>query len=144
MGGFGAIIRDAEGIAIAAAAGSSSHSSINIIELQGVEVGLILAENNGVRDVIVGTDSTNCVQYIKHNTPPPWQAIPIVRRIKQMIQRLNHFDIVHIFRETNRAADHLASLFIDTQVFNLWSLRQAHLQRIFRKFCMKMPVGRSM
>lgn len=44
VGGYGAIIRYSEDEALIAATGSSHHSSINVIELEGVELGMNLAE----------------------------------------------------------------------------------------------------
>ncbi|OVA01778.1 Ribonuclease H domain [Macleaya cordata] len=109
--GFGAIIRDEEGDALTAVVGSSVPKTITYHELQGLEAGLRLTASHNYRNVQVGTDSITVLSYFQQPIDPPWIAIPIMRRICKMIQNLKSFQIQHIYRQTNRAADHLASLY---------------------------------
>ncbi|OVA18802.1 Ribonuclease H domain [Macleaya cordata] len=109
--GFGAIIRNEDGEVQAAAAGSSSPISVAVHELQGLEIGLRLAFLHGFHRIQVGVDSKQVIAYVQRLATPPWIAIPIMRSIWHMIRGLEEFSIQHVYRETNRAADHLASLY---------------------------------
>ncbi|OVA14100.1 Ribonuclease H domain [Macleaya cordata] len=111
VAGFGAIIRDEEGNVLAAATGSSPPKTIILHELQGLETGLKLAHMHKFRNVQIGTDSMAVLSYVQRSINPPWVAITVLRNIRRMIQSFESFHICHIYRETNEAADHLASLY---------------------------------
>ncbi|OVA20356.1 hypothetical protein BVC80_157g173 [Macleaya cordata] len=85
--------------------------SIAIHELQGLEIGLRLTSLHGYRRIQVGVDSSAVVVYVNRRVTPPWMAIPIMHSIWHMICGLEVFSIQHAYRKTNRAADHLASLY---------------------------------
>ncbi|OVA01097.1 Ribonuclease H domain [Macleaya cordata] len=110
-GGFGAILRDRCGDAISAVAGSSRPSSVIHHELQGVEAGLKLASSYGFRKICVGSDSQTVVSYFNiTKAKPPWQEKHLWRRIQRLVHQFDTFKVEHVYRDTNRAADHLASL----------------------------------
>ncbi|OVA04232.1 hypothetical protein BVC80_1403g18 [Macleaya cordata] len=111
---FEAIIRNDKGVVQAVAAGSSTPTFIAIHELQGLEIGLRLASLHSYRRIQVEVDSSAVVAYVNRRVTPPWMAIPIMRSIWHMIRGLEVFSIQHVYRETNRAADHLASLYPST------------------------------
>ncbi|OVA10842.1 hypothetical protein BVC80_7575g7 [Macleaya cordata] len=92
-----------------AAVGSSSPISIDVHELQGLEVGLRLASLHDFRPIQVGLDSKYVIAYVQRLATPQWIAIPIMRSIWHVICGLEEFSIQHVCRETSRAADHLAS-----------------------------------
>ncbi|OVA01154.1 Ribonuclease H domain [Macleaya cordata] len=111
VAGFGVIIRDDEGKVLAVDAGSLKPKSITVHELHGLEMGLRLAISSDFRSLQVGMDSTTVITYVQQSVVPPWATIPIMQSIRQMIRGLDYFQIQHIYHETNRAADHLASLY---------------------------------
>lgn len=86
---FGAIVRNSDGEVIYAAAGSFNQNSIDIVELEGVELGLKVADMLQIQSAIVGTDSMNAVRYVKNKTDPPWQAIALLRRIQALSSKLS-------------------------------------------------------
>ncbi|OVA20910.1 Ribonuclease H domain [Macleaya cordata] len=86
--GYGAIIRNSNGDAITAAAGSTTPISITVHELQGIEAGLTLALRHNLNYVCVGTDSKVVVSiFERNNNNVPWRAISIWRKIKRLSQR---------------------------------------------------------
>ncbi|OVA12627.1 Ribonuclease H domain [Macleaya cordata] len=74
--GYGAIIRDSNSDAIAAAAaGSTTPISITVYELQGIEAGLTLALRHNLNHVCVGTDSKVVVSIFERNgNNVPWRG----------------------------------------------------------------------
>ncbi|OVA04877.1 hypothetical protein BVC80_1215g6 [Macleaya cordata] len=122
-GYYGALIRDSRGEVIAAAAGRSREPvDITIHELQGLEIGLKLAGTyNGIERISVGTDSQTVVYQYDLLKRWPQAKLPsdatrdIWDRIIGMIDQLEHFQIKHIDRKKNRAADVLADLRPDSE-----------------------------
>ncbi|KAF6146611.1 hypothetical protein GIB67_008897 [Kingdonia uniflora] len=92
-------------------AGSSKGVSVPYHELQGIRMGLQGAMNKGITKVCLGTDSTLAIMYIKGLTKPPWEARWILKDILDLISMFDQFRIIHVFRESNKAADYLAGLY---------------------------------
>ncbi|OVA06141.1 Ribonuclease H domain [Macleaya cordata] len=111
IAGYGAIVRDRPGNVLAAVTGSSNPRSITLHEFQGVEAGLLLAASRGLRRISVRSDSMVVVSILNSSITPPWHTRAVYHRIKMLVSRFDHCDFRHVFRETNRAADHLASLY---------------------------------
>ncbi|OVA05568.1 Ribonuclease H domain [Macleaya cordata] len=110
-GSFRAIIRNHEGVVLATAAGIARRSTMIIYELQELEAGLRLANKYGFKRVCVGTDSQVMVSvFHKPNTKLPWTARYIWRCIKNYVNNLDFFSIKYINRQSNCAADNLASI----------------------------------
>lgn len=103
-GSFGAIIRDSQGVALIAGAGSSTSRSITMLELQGIELGLKMAARTNLQSIMVGSDSKTAVHYLKNVVDPPWQALSTFRIIKSLMATFSSVDVVYIYRETHRAA----------------------------------------
>ncbi|KAF6151671.1 hypothetical protein GIB67_043078 [Kingdonia uniflora] len=91
--------------------GSSKGVSIPYHELQGIKMGMQGAINRCIRRVCLGTDSALAILYIKGLTKPPWEARWILKDILNLISQFDQFRMIHIFRDSNKAADHLTGLY---------------------------------
>ncbi|OVA12668.1 Ribonuclease H domain [Macleaya cordata] len=111
VAGYGAIIRDESGTALVAVVGRSQPKTVILHELQSLEAGLCLAASHGFRRFHVGTDSKIIVSCVTRVVDPPWIAIPIMRSIHRMIKAPDFFKIQHIYRDTNKAVDHLVGMY---------------------------------
>ncbi|KAF5199374.1 hypothetical protein FRX31_011040 [Thalictrum thalictroides] len=70
IGGWAAVARDHSGQVLVAAKGRSVYNSIALIELQGLEKGLHMIKEDGIKKVYAQTDSTNVVSFLKTNKVP--------------------------------------------------------------------------
>lgn len=53
--------------------------------MEAILVGLKLAVENGLKDVVVSSDSLQVVQIIKgEQTPPPWYTMSILRDCSEL------------------------------------------------------------
>ncbi|KAF6158173.1 hypothetical protein GIB67_014967 [Kingdonia uniflora] len=111
VGGCGTIIRTHMGSAVFAATGSSRGISVPFHELQGIRMRLQLAINKEVKRACLGSDSLLAIMYINKVVEPPWEAKWILKDIWRLIGLFEQFRIIHIFRETNKAADLLAGIY---------------------------------
>ncbi|KAF5194313.1 hypothetical protein FRX31_016100, partial [Thalictrum thalictroides] len=100
IGRWAAVARDHSGLVLVAAKGRSIYNNIALIELQGLEKGLHMIKEAGIKKVYAQTDSTNVVSFLKTNKVP-WEARHMFRRVKELINWLEEFSIVHVFREAN-------------------------------------------
>lgn len=51
------------------------------------------------------SDSANVVSYIK-GTVVAWNARVMMNRVRRIIETLHDFEVVHVYREANRLANH--------------------------------------
>ncbi|XP_026411017.1 uncharacterized protein LOC113306274 [Papaver somniferum] len=108
--GYGSIIRDHNGTPLDAVAGSPTPLSITHHELQGVEAGFKLVVTKGHSKVSLRTDSMTVATYLLSYDPkPPWHCHHVWESIQRYRALLAEVTILHNYRETNRAADALAS-----------------------------------
>ncbi|XP_026383439.1 uncharacterized protein LOC113278933 [Papaver somniferum] len=109
-GGSGVILRDKNGDVIGCQIGGSSPISVPAHELQGVELGLMLAAFHNCQDIHGCLDSMTIYMLLKSENPkPPWNMMHIWRRVQDLLRKFKTVKFDHCFRETNRAADFLAS-----------------------------------
>ncbi|XP_026460001.1 uncharacterized protein LOC113360749 [Papaver somniferum] len=109
-GSRGDILRDSAGDHVVAAKGGGPPISVTAHELQGVEMGLTLERTRGFKKVHFAIDSM-VVYYILINKEekPPWQLLQIWRRVNLLREFFDVLKISHVYRETNRDANLLAS-----------------------------------
>ncbi|XP_026450576.1 uncharacterized protein LOC113350658 [Papaver somniferum] len=108
--GFGAIIRDEVGTPLDVVTGSSEPLTITHHELHGVEAGLNLAVLKNHTRVSLRSDSMTAVSYLlRPNPKPPWKCHHIWESIKRLRAMFLQCSVHHTYRETNKAADFLAS-----------------------------------
>ncbi|XP_026431629.1 uncharacterized protein LOC113328844 [Papaver somniferum] len=112
-GSFGAILRDHTAEVISAASGSSPPISVLAHEIQGVELGLKMALKFDKLKIHIASDSMVVYNLLTNPTSePPWNVLQIGRRIKHLRRKFVSWKVTHCYRETNRAADHLAGKYL--------------------------------
>ncbi|KAF6163927.1 hypothetical protein GIB67_024782 [Kingdonia uniflora] len=110
FGGFGAMLRTEEGIAVKAVAGRVRAQSVIIHELQGIEAGLLLGLRMEIEKIILFTDSGEAYHLLYKEGKPPWRVKRIVERIKKLMLRFVSCLMEQVFREANAAADLLSKI----------------------------------
>ncbi|KAL5723163.1 hypothetical protein ACHQM5_006588 [Ranunculus cassubicifolius] len=73
-------------------------------------MGLRKCIEDGFMKIWVSSDSLRVVSIIQGIEDEPWYCRGVVTAIKSLIHHFSSFRISHVFREINRAADHLAKL----------------------------------
>ena len=77
---------------------------------RGAIHGLHLAWELSVSRVILEMDNQCLVDMLLNKSTCPLRSLPLIQEIKCLLQRSWTVEIVHVFREANKCADHLASL----------------------------------
>ncbi|XP_026459010.1 uncharacterized protein LOC113359627 [Papaver somniferum] len=109
-GGCGAILSGKGGGVIAAAMGGGPPITADVHELHGVELGLNLAKVKNCRKIHITVNSMTIYNLLRKRVEkPPWRFLQAWRRITLLWNSFDSIKISHVFRETNRAADMLAS-----------------------------------
>ncbi|KAF9597881.1 hypothetical protein IFM89_022093 [Coptis chinensis] len=114
--GIGGIIRDSNGEVQLAFTGSGGLRSVLFQELKAILCGLKGSLKIQSSRIQVASDSLRAVNILKGKESPPWQCAKVTAAIKKLLREFVSVSFVHVFRETNRAADHLASLATDHEV----------------------------
>ncbi|KAF5186342.1 hypothetical protein FRX31_024074, partial [Thalictrum thalictroides] len=60
--------------------------------------------------VLIASDSKNAVLCLKGEQVVPWYTRETIQEIQEMCQRLEDHTFIHVFKETNQAADYLAGI----------------------------------
>ncbi|CAI0436181.1 unnamed protein product [Linum tenue] len=105
----GGVVRGDDGRFIKAFTANLGGGSITRAELAGIAHGLRFAWEEGIRKVVLQTDSCTARTLIEKATPqhPHYSC---VAEIRQWLARHWLVRIEHVFREANFVADHLASI----------------------------------
>ncbi|KAF6140067.1 hypothetical protein GIB67_001808 [Kingdonia uniflora] len=82
-----------------------------------VGMGLRMVVSNGHTKVLVRAESKLVVEYIKDMSKASWNTWFILNKIRKLIP--HYFDIIHIYREANRAADAIADLHPDVEYLEI-------------------------
>lgn len=108
--GFGGLIRNNVGFFISGFSGHIDHSGdILFAELHAILMGLQLARNLSIVDVVCYSDSLHCVSLINGSAMVYHAYATLIQDIKDLV-RLENTPILHTLREGNRCADFLAKL----------------------------------
>lgn len=112
--GYGVVIEDHVGRRIEQLNGFLGTQTNNFAEYSGLLVALEYALGHGFRSLKVLSDSELLVKQIKGEYKVRSEALlDIYREAKELIARLEKFQVRHIPREQNREADRLANLAMD-------------------------------
>ncbi|KAJ1410645.1 Ribonuclease H domain [Sesbania bispinosa] len=106
----GGLIRDHDGSFIKGFSCNIGLSSTVKAELWGLLHGLNLAASLKISNLIVNVDSLLAVQMVKGSCKSTHHCMAIVRSIRKILSEHKSFILSHVFRESNRSADHLASI----------------------------------
>ncbi len=89
----------------------------NVAEYLGVRRALELAVQNKIQKLILKTDSQLVVEQLTgHYKIKSKNLKPIFQECIQLIQKIPHFQCLHVMREDNQRADELANLALDTEI----------------------------
>ncbi|GLI66226.1 hypothetical protein VaNZ11_009965, partial [Volvox africanus] len=115
--GFGAVLVDVvSGRHVEYVAGPLSSSSNNVAEWSALVAGVQVAIDMGVRHLVVQGDSELVCRQVSGrygvNTPA---LQPLAARVCRLRGKLDSFDVVHVPRSANAAADLLSNLAMDAE-----------------------------
>ena len=116
----GGVIRNDEGRFELAFFWFLGRSTSLIAELKAIWKGLKLCKELNLTNVIVETDSTTAIALIKKSDMQwNWKMGLIVQNILDLTK---HMCIVfsHVYREGNKAADHMANIAINSRSSGIW------------------------
>ncbi|CAI0549874.1 unnamed protein product, partial [Linum tenue] len=104
----GGVLRDENGRLVRAFSMKLGEASIKRAELEGLVKGLQVAWNEGLRCIMVQTDSQTAIKLIKEsdNRHPHFLLVQEARRLLALNWQVQ---LLHIYREGNFIADYLAS-----------------------------------
>lgn len=106
----GGLIRSCHGILVKGFTCKIGRCTAFAAEVWGVFHGLQLAWNLGLRHVQVEVDSKDVIKALQSNEEVTDDARNVIYACKNLIQKEWNVTLLHVFREGNTAADHLARL----------------------------------
>jgi ribonuclease HI len=112
--GYGVVIEDEKGRKIAALSDYLGHRTNNYAEYSGLLAALQYAVDHGYKALKVISDSELMVRQMRgqYKVKNP-TLIELHARAKELIAKLDWFEIGHVLRESNREADRLANEAMD-------------------------------
>lgn len=112
--GYGVYVEDAQGKKIAELSDYLGEQTNNFAEYSGLIAALEYAVKSGVKSLQVVSDSELLVKQMKGQYKVRSESLlDIYREAKQLVSRLEHFEIRHVLRAYNRDADRLANEAMD-------------------------------
>ncbi|KAB5557040.1 hypothetical protein DKX38_007949 [Salix brachista] len=111
--GIGGLFRDYEGNAICGFVSKATGHDIFLVELWAIWRGLVLALNLHIQVVWVESDSLSVVNTINRQQPYSGKADACLKQIRLLLKKFKKHRVSHSWRETNRAADYLAKMFVE-------------------------------
>ncbi|KAF7817047.1 putative transcription factor C2H2 family [Senna tora] len=118
--GFGGLLRDHKGEPLCAFVSKVPQGDIFLVELWAIWRGLVLALGLGIKVIWVESDSMSVVKTINKEQPPCLRACSCIRYIRKLLSKFEKYQVSHTWRETNRAADHLAKMVLWGNDVVLW------------------------
>ncbi|GAU49057.1 hypothetical protein TSUD_244480, partial [Trifolium subterraneum] len=107
--GFGGLLRDYRGEPICAFVSKAPQGDTFLVELWAIWRGLVLSIGLGIKSIWVESDSMSVVKTINKVQHCP-KAETCLIQIWKLLSKVDEYRISHSWRETNRAADHLAKM----------------------------------
>ncbi|GLJ30024.1 hypothetical protein SUGI_0593590 [Cryptomeria japonica] len=109
LSGFGAVVRDEDGSFAGAICGPSGIISNNVMEITALEEGLNWVIANNHLKVVIEGDSQIILNGVTEKSFTNWRLNEWILRIDQRIQKLEDYQVKHIYREGNHVADLIAN-----------------------------------
>ncbi|KAM1003928.1 hypothetical protein ACFX13_004258 [Malus domestica] len=120
--GLGVVIRDCRGMLLGRKHCHILKSSIEEIEAEAALVGLVLANDMGLENIMVESDSKVFVDSVKKKSiRSMWRIYPIMEEIWRLFSSFTQVRWKQIHRETNKAAHEAASYSIDRVCSQQWA-----------------------
>ncbi|KAK9139538.1 hypothetical protein Scep_009219 [Stephania cephalantha] len=112
---FGGCIRDEQGKWLLGYMGTAGSNKSNLIaELMSMKEGLDLAWALNYKKLVVESDSLEAIELIKGKVRERYYVAALVADCKKLINQDWSVRIVHITKEANQVADHMANLAVDS------------------------------
>ncbi|KAL2584820.1 hypothetical protein AAZX31_14G168800 [Glycine max] len=106
---FGGLLRDYRGEPICAFVSKAPQGDVFLAELWAIWRGLVLSLGLGIKAIWVESDSMSVVRTVNRKQLCP-KAVGYLNQIWKLLKKFDKYQISHSWRETNRAADHLAKM----------------------------------
>ncbi|KAL2317600.1 hypothetical protein Fmac_031476 [Flemingia macrophylla] len=116
---FGGLLRDYRGEPICAFVSKAPQGDVFLVELWAIWRGLVLSSGLGIKAIWVESDSMSVVKTVNKKQPCP-KAHSYLIQIWKLLKKFDKYRISHSWRETNRAADHLAKMALLGNDVVLW------------------------
>jgi len=88
----------------------------NVAEYSGLILGITEALDEGADEIEIRSDSNLCVQQVKGEFKVKNQKlIPLHQRVQYLLRRFRAWEIRHVSREENTAADSVSNRVLDLQ-----------------------------
>ena len=112
--GFGVMLRDAGGVELLRVWGYVGVATNNVAEYQGMIAALDEAHRLGATEIEVRTDSELLQRQITgvYRVKQP-HLQELMKQVRSKIARFRAFTVLHVRREENSDADHLANIAMD-------------------------------
>lgn len=123
--GFGGLLRDYRGEPICAFVSKAPQGDTFLVELWAIWRGLVLSLGLGIKSIWVESDSMSVVKTINKLQQCP-KAETCLKQIWKLLSKFDESRISHSWRETNRAADHLAKMAVCGNDVVLWPADFSH------------------
>ncbi|KAF5179881.1 hypothetical protein FRX31_030532, partial [Thalictrum thalictroides] len=114
--GYAGILMTDSGQVLNAFVAGGKTNSVLYLEMIAVEKGLELATQMGLEKIMVQTDSMQVARILNELTAPTWRVESMVMHIKVLMDTFEEITIQHVFRESNKVADALATTYPATNV----------------------------
>ncbi|GLJ49221.1 hypothetical protein SUGI_1039330 [Cryptomeria japonica] len=109
LSGFGAVVRDEDSSFVGAICGKSGIVSNNVAEITTLEEGLNWVIANNHLKVVIEGDSQIILNGVTKKSYTNWRLNEQIPRIDHLIQKLEDYQVKHIYHEGNCVADLLAN-----------------------------------
>ncbi|XP_027939682.1 uncharacterized protein LOC114193899 isoform X2 [Vigna unguiculata] len=116
---FGGLLRDYRGEPICAFVSKMPQGDVFLVELWAIWRGLVLCWGLGIKAIWVESDSMSVVNTVNRKQHCP-KAQDYLKQIWKLLKNFDKYQISHSWRETNRAADHLAKMVVWGNDVVLW------------------------
>lgn len=128
--GYGGVLRDCEGQLLLSYHDICEDQIIYLTELRGALVGLqnSFFLTGGKVKLWIEMDSSLCVGCISRHHQIAWRARTLVSRIWDLLNQFGDFQVTHILRESNKAADYMSKFAPDNHLYAKWELYHVLLE----------------
>ncbi|XP_019106858.1 uncharacterized protein LOC109135761 [Beta vulgaris subsp. vulgaris] len=140
---YGFVIRDSGGnLLLSGANAIADNNSILVAEAWGLREGIRGALYLGAHNVTIEGDNLSVIQAIKRIWKIPWSINILINDAAEDLKKFDNYNIQHVFREANYAADWMASHGHSTTNLCYWfESPDIAFSKIIRKDALGWPVN---
>ncbi|XP_059073377.1 uncharacterized protein LOC131874150 [Cryptomeria japonica] len=108
------------GALIAAYVGNLNGHSSNQAEVMDLAYGIHIALSMGIRIMDIEGDSILIINVVKGKNKLNWTIEGTIRDTMRLISRLDSFRVMHIYRESNRVVNSMATIDLNLSGLRCW------------------------